>query len=188
MKRVLFAAALCGAGLAQAGAISGFTGSYAVGNWTSSADTGTIAATPASLVLTSGDDGSGNPAYTSFYIQFTKSATVNFSWAYATADTEEPFYDPFGFLLSNDLAGLEDGFSQLTVDDGGLAQFGSYSVAVAAGEYFGFAANTLDNFNGPAITTINGLRIVEVPEPGALALLALALTAAAITTRRRRAG
>lgn len=189
MKRVLVAAALCGAGLAQAAVISGFNGSYAVGNWTSSPGFGSIstAGAPDAVVLTGGEDPLGLSAFTSFYIQFTRNATVNFSWAYGTAD-EQPFYDPFGYVLANDEAGLGLGFSQLTLDTLDLTQqSGSYSVVVAAGQYFGFAT-TSDNFGGVSTTTINGLRIVEeVPEPGSLALLAAALAAAAATTRRRRA-
>ena len=187
MKRFLFAAALCCAGLAQAGVISGFTGSYAVGNWTSSPGSGSIstAGAPAAVVFTSGDDGSGDPAYTSFYIRFARDATVHFSWAYDTTD-DEPFFDPFGYLLADDLAGLATGFGQLTDDAGSQMQSGTYSVVVAAGQYFGFEAQS-DNTFGAATTTVNGLRIDEVPEPGSLALLAVALAAAAATTRRRSA-
>ena len=187
MKRLLFAAALCCASVAHAGLVSGFTGSYAVGNWTSAAGTGSIdtAGAPDAVVFTSGDDGSGDPAYTSFYIQFARDATVHFSWAYDTTDGE-PFYDPFGYLLADDLAGLAAGFGQVTDDAGGLGQSGTQLVVVAAGQYFGFEARS-DNTFGAATTTVNGLRIDEVPEPGSLALLAVALAAAATTTRRRRA-
>jgi hypothetical protein len=187
MKRFLFAATLCCAGLAQANMVSGFNGTYDVSNWTSLADTGSISTlgAPDAVALTSGDDGSSSTAFSSFFIQFGVDATVQFSWDYASNDTD-PLFDTFGYVLSNDLAGLLAGFGQLSDDAGGLSQSGAQSVVVSAGQYFGFAMLS-DNFGGAATTTVNGLRIDEVPEPGSLALLAVALAAAAATTRRSRA-
>lgn len=184
MKRLILTAALCCASVAHAGLISGFNGSFSVANWTSSPDTGSISTAPDAVSLTSGDDGSGTFAFTSFYIQFAMDATVNFSWTYLSTD-DDPFLDSFGYVLSDDPLDLPIGFGQLTDDAGPLEQSGSSTVVVSAGQYFGFAIQS-DNFGGPATATVNGLRF-DVPEPGSLALLAAALAAAAATTRRRRA-
>lgn len=191
MKRLLLAAALCIAGVSHANIVSGFNGAYAVANWTQSPGTGSIstAGAPNSISVTSGDDDSGDTSFTNFYIQFQVDATVNFSWAYATADLD-PFFDPFGYELASTVAGLDASFAQLTVDGvygGASTQSGSLSVFVLAGQYFGFSAWSLDNLGPAATTTINGLPITEVPEPGSLLLLALALAGAGTATRRRRA-
>ncbi len=186
MKRLLFAAALCCAGMAQAAMVSGLEGRFALSNWTSVTDTGSIAVTAPDgpVVLTSGDDASGTAAFTRFFILFDTAATVHFDWNYDTLDSD-PFFDPFGYVLSNDVSDLLNSFSQLSDDFGGTTQAGTQSVVVAAGQYFGFAAQS-DNSFGAATTTVSGLRVAVVPEPGALALLAVALAAAAAATRRRR--
>jgi hypothetical protein len=158
-----------------------FNGAYDVTNWDSSgAPPGSIDTTgaPNSISLTSGNDGSGNSSYTNFYIKFLVDATVSFSWVYATTDSGGPLFDPFGYVLADDEAGLNASFAQLTDDFGANAQSGSASVFVQANQYFGFSAYSVDNLGGAATTT--------VPEPNSLLLLAIALAAAGAATRRRR--
>jgi len=189
MKRLLLAAVMSVAGLANAAPVSGFNGDYAVANWTQSAGTGAIntAGAPNSISLTSGDDGSFEMSYTNFYIQFAVDTTVTFSWAYSTLDLS-PFYDPFGYVLANPAADLESGFEQQTDDAGGSSQSGTTSVFVQAGQYFGFSTSS-DNLGGSATTTIRGFTIDDgtIPEPSSLLLLALALAAVGTVTRQRRA-
>lgn len=182
MKRLLLAAVLSMAGLANAATVIGFNGSFDVLNWTQSPGTGSIDTTgaPNSISLTSGDDGSSTPSFTNFYIQFLVDSTVSFSWSYETNDN--PIYDPFGYVLADAVAGLDASFAQLTDDLGAPSQSGTASVFVQAGQYFGFSAYTVDNLFGSATTTISNL---QIPEPSSLLLLGLALAAAAATTRRR---
>lgn len=190
MKRLLLAAVLSIAGLANAATVTGFTGSYAASNWTQSPGTGSINTTgaPNSISLTSGDDSSGNPSFTNFYIQFLVDSTVSFTWSYET--TDDPFYDPFGYVLANSEAGLDGSFAQLTDDSGAASQSGAATVFVMANQYFGFSGWTADNMFGDATTTIRGLQIDDgsgtVPEPSSLLLLGVALAAAGAATRRRR--
>ncbi len=127
----------------------------------------------------------GNTSFTNFYIQFLVDAMVSFNWVYATFDAD-PAFDPFGYELANTALGLDLGFAQLTVDGVALNQFGAKSVFVQAGQYFGFSTFS-DNSFGAATTTINGLQIAEIPEPGTLLLLGLALAGAGSAARRRRA-
>lgn len=186
MKRLLLAAALSVAGLANAIPVSGFNGDFVVANWDSSgAPPGSIDTTgaPNSISLTSGSDDSGNPSFTNFFILFPVSATVSFSWAYKTLDDGGPLFDPFGYVLADAVGDLEDSFAQLTNDNAADAQSGSASVFVQAGQYFGFSAWTVDNIGGAATTTISNL---QIPEPSSLLLLGLALAAAGAATHRRR--
>lgn len=186
MKQLLFAALLAiSTASANATLVSGFSSDFAVANWTQSPGTGSIdlSNAPVSVSLTSGDDSSGTPSFTNFYKMFALPGTVSFSWTYTTTDTS-PFFDPFGFLLSNTEANISDTFSQLTDDFGAVTQSGTRSVFVQAGQYFGFSILS-DNFGGPATARIGDFQVLVIPEPGVLSLLAVSLLAASLASRRR---
>lgn len=186
MKQLLFAALLAvSAASANATLVSNFSNEFAVAHWTQSPGTGSIdlSNAPLSVSLTSGDDGSGNQSFTNFYKMFALPGTVSFSWTYTTSDGS-PFYDPFGFLLSNTEVDITDSFSQLTNDAGAVTQSGTRSVFVQAGQYFGFSIFS-DNSFGPATARIGDFQVLVVPEPGVLSLLAVSLLAASLASRRR---
>ena len=185
MKRLLVATLFALSTAVHASWVTGFNDPYAVSSWTQSPGTGSIdtSGAPNSVSLTSGDDAASRTSFTHFYRLFDVDATVRFSWNYTTTDIA-PFYDPFGYVLANAESDLDAGFAQLTADFGPLSQSGTQRVFVQAGQYFGFSTFS-DNFGGPATTVISGLRIISVPEPGALALVAVALLAAGAASRRR---
>jgi hypothetical protein len=185
---MIAACVLAMAGTAQAGTVVGFSGPFAVANWSfATTDDGSVntAGAPASIVLTGGDSGSGISSTTDFTIQVAKDTTISFSWDYVTFD-DLAFVDPFGYLLGTGPLL----FTQLTADDDAntplITQSGTASVFVQAGETFGFRGFSTDSEFGEGITTIGNFQATSVPEPGALALVSLALLAAAAT--RRRAG
>ncbi len=183
MRTLIAACVLAMAGTAQAGTVVGFTGPFNVANWNfATTDNGSVntAGAPASIVLTGGNSGSGNDSTTDFTIQVAKDTTISFSWDYETLD-DDAFYDPFGYLLGTGPLL----FTQLTVDGSDAPQSGMASVFVQAGEFFGFRGFSIGSEFGAGITTIDDFQATSVPEPGALALVSLALLAAAATRRRQ---
>ncbi len=159
---------LAAASGASAATVFGFQDAYDPINWTftnSNADgfvnTG---GAPASISLTGGDNGSGVPGTTDYTTTAAAAGTVTFDWNYSTAD--EPFFDPFGYLLNGS-------FIQVTDDGGGVVQNGTATFNVLAGDSFGFRIDTFDNFFGRGSVTISNFS-APIPEPSTvLSLLVL---------------
>lgn len=179
MKRTVLAALLLCSGLAHA---AGFTGLFAPGNWTQSAGTGSVNSFDASsLSMSSGDDGSDSASNTDVTIVLASAGTISFDWAYSTND-EDAFWDPFSVLTPTAL--------QLT-DDDASSQSGSYSFSANLGDVVGFQIRTIDNLGGSATIRISNFSFDDgggtpAPEPGALALVGVALASAAWIGRRQR--
>lgn len=125
------------------------------------------------------DDPFDEDIITSFLVSVTSDATFDFYWGFFTYD-EGPQYDPFGYYLNGS-------FFQLTDDGGNLVQGGFESVALQAGDVFGFYIDSTDGCCGYSIGAVSGDPVVlgEVPEPGT-GLLALAGMGAIALIRRRR--
>lgn len=189
MRTLIAACVLAAAGAAQASTVPGFNEAFAVGNWgVVTTDNGTVntAGAPNSIVLTGGnsfgDTDPGIDSTTDFTILVGMDTTISFSWAYKS-DDDYAFFDPFGYLLGTQ-------FTQLTEDEDDpnvplTSQSGTASVFVQDGETFGFRAFSIGSNFGAGITTIGDFRATSVPEPGALALVSLALLAAAAARRRQ---
>ncbi len=83
-----------------------FTGDYDVSNWTltltNSDGTVNTAAAPASIVITSGDNGSGTMGFTDYTITVPQDTTITFSWSYSTPDG--PVWDYPLELINGDSA------------------------------------------------------------------------------------
>jgi hypothetical protein len=148
--------------------VFGFQDAYDPINWTftnSNAD-GSVntGGAPASISLTGGDNFSFNSGTTNYTTTAAAAGTVTFDWNYSTAD--DPFFDPFGYLLNGS-------FIQVTDDGGGLVQNGTATFNVLAGDSFGFSIATVDNFFGPGSVTISNFS-APIPEPSTvLSLLVL---------------
>ena len=148
----------------------GFSGLYAVGNWTttlnnSDGGVNTVMA-PIFVTLTGGDNGSGQFGETLFSITVPTTTIIAFGLYYSTVD-EAPSRDPAGYEI-----------------DGTKYQFspGDYFVPppiLAAGQQFGFYVDTIDNLGGPATLEVYG-----APEPSSFALLAAGLLGLAGLFRR----
>jgi hypothetical protein len=75
---------------------------------------------PGSVTLVSSDDGTIN-AQSLLCITVPADGTMEFDWDYVTSDVDGPLFDPFGYTI--------DGvYTQLTDDDGPIAQSGSVSI------------------------------------------------------------
>lgn len=177
--------------------IMGFQGIYAPANWTSSPGTGSIntMGAPGSIALTSGNDINfiGVPSDTDFSIVFSYAGTVNFSWRYASSNTDAT-YDPFMYFRKLTPVSPVVVFP-VSNDAGPLTQSGMVSFSVLPGELFGFRQSTLDNIGGSATTTITlfsapGPDVTAVPEPASASLLGIAVVTGAFwqfCKRRRQA-
>ncbi|MBE9090622.1 PEP-CTERM sorting domain-containing protein [Microcystis aeruginosa LEGE 11464] len=168
---------LAAASGASAATVFGFQDAYDPINWTftnSNADgfvnTG---GAPASISLTGGDNFSFDSGTTDYTTTAAAAGTVTFDWNYSTAD--EPFWDPFGYLLNGS-------FIQVTDDGGGVVQNGTSTFNVLAGDSFGFRIFTRENTGEPGSVTISNFSApgpmapppTSVPEPSTvLSLLVL---------------
>jgi hypothetical protein len=158
---IALAGATLGLAANPAQALTQFAGYYSPANWTQSIQPdGSIDTSnaPTSITLRGANDGGGNKS-TDFTIAAPLAGTVSFDWAYSSE--ENPFWDPFGYLLNG-------GFTRLTDNGGNQSQSGSVSFSVLAGDVFGFRQNSLDSVFGRASTTIsnfNGPALQFVPGP-----------------------
>jgi hypothetical protein len=156
---------LAAASGASAATVSGFQDAYDPINWTftnSNADgfvnTG---GAPASISLTGGDNGSGDPGTTDYTTTAAAAGTVTFDWNYSSSD--DPGWDGFGYLLNGSFSFLADS----------SGQNGTSTFNVLAGDSFGFRIFTDDNRLGPGSVTISNFS-APVPEPSTvLSLLVL---------------
>ncbi|MDY7014870.1 MAG: PEP-CTERM sorting domain-containing protein [Cyanobacteriota bacterium] len=158
----------------NAATIMGFQGDYSPRNFTLNninAD-GSVdpSNAPDSILLTGGNNGSGNFGQTSYITTAAATGTVMFDFSYNSFNVDGPSFDPFGIVLN----GL---FTQLTNNAGSDAQNGTFSFNVELGDTFGFAIQTVDNVFGSAQVEISNFKApgASVPEPASfLSLVAVA--------------
>ncbi|WP_341325285.1 PEP-CTERM sorting domain-containing protein [Methylotuvimicrobium sp. KM2] len=116
---------------------------------------------------------SGFPATIDFTIIADATGMLSFDWSYETNDNS-PAYDPLFFLHN----GTEHGLSGNT---GPKTQTGFFEFSVQIGDVFGFRQASVDSLFGSAQSTISNfsaptpLPSLPIPEPGALAMLGIAL-------------
>jgi hypothetical protein len=172
-----------------------FSGSYAPAHWTT-----TLTGTPAGGGVPAGVDASGAPSTITIrggdgvppggtdcwddnlsnprkgcaiFYTFTASVsgTVGFDWDYESFDnSSSAIYDVFGYVV--------DGLTtQVTNDGGPIAQNGSVSFDVVAGQTFGFWVDCGDCGYGNAVVSIRGF---TAPAPAAAAIPALGIAELAV--------
>lgn len=160
-----------------------FTGDYDLNNFTlintnadgswSTPDNG------ATLLLTGGNNGSGNLG-TTFFIMFApEPVVVSFDYSISTLDDPlHPEYDIGGYLAAGK-------FFPLTL----LSPSGSKSFSVGAGQGLGFAVETADNWGGAATLSITGFNVSQVsgvPEPAYTLAMPLLMAVAYLARRQGR--
>ncbi|MGK0251031.1 MAG: hypothetical protein ACI81G_000466, partial [Gammaproteobacteria bacterium] len=98
------------------------------------------------ITSVSGNNGSGSSGTTDFTAPVLTDVTVTFDWAYTTNDGAN--WDTFGYTVNGT-------YTQLTNSAGATSQSGSASVALLAGDVFGFRSRTLDNVLGASTTEVS---------------------------------
>ncbi len=167
-------------GLSLAGSPDDFSGPYDPANWTFSNTGGSngsvnTSGAPASITLTGGSAGGGAGAgTTNFTIAAVASGMVSFNWTYSSTDSGS--YDFGNFLLNG---------APTLLATNATAGSGVFSVAVNAGDVFGFQVVTTDNIAGPGVLAISNFN-APVPEGSTLGLLALGSVGVLTLMRRRR--
>lgn len=158
-----------------------FVGLYDPANFTSTflnSDGTAVLDGGGALVVTGGNNGSGDPGTFRFLIQATLAGMVSFNWSYLTLDT--PNVDSGGYHLAGNyfMLGDLDGLS------------GSVSFNVGVGDWFGFQMETSDNTGEPGVLTISNFNApvsgAVIPEPGTWMLGVAGLAALAAGARLRR--
>lgn len=161
-----------------------FISPYALNNFTlTNMNADGTAVTPdggLSIVLTGGNNGSGEPGTTNLTTTAQGSGLVQFNYSYSSLDL--PKQDFAGYLLGNS-------FTQIADTNG---QSGMISFSVTHGQTFGFGVDTVDNQFEPGILTVSNFNApggsTAIPEPGAgqMMFLGVAATVAAHRKLSRR--
>lgn len=155
-----------------------FSGPYAPANWTFMNTGGSTdgnvntSGAPASITLTGGNSGSLTSGTTNFTIAAVASGMLSFDWNYSSSDSSS--YDVGNFLLNGTPTFLAN-------NNGGS---GTFTIALNAGDVFGFQVFSQDNQLGPGVLTIANFS-APVPEGSTLALFALGAVGILIVMRRR---
>ncbi len=179
-KKMLAACAAAGAAAfgAQGVADADFDNSYAHANWTFTAGGGGTAGnqTATTLQLVGGDGaGGGVSTYT---VLAAAAGVVSVDFSMTSPDSGA--YDFHGWVLNNVFT---------TVGDNSASpQAGNISFNVVGGDTFGYFVTTTDGLFGPMTVDYGNFSGPEaaIPEPSAIALLALG-TVGGLGLRRRRA-
>jgi uncharacterized protein YhjY with autotransporter beta-barrel domain len=133
-----------------ANAETGFSGLFAPSNWTLTNQNANgfvnSSLAPASISITGGDNQSFQPGSTQFKINTPISGSYSFKWIYTTKDVGS-VYDPFYFIKNNQSI-------QLTSDNGGLSQVGTYTFNADTSDQFGYEIKTVDNIVGASTVYI----------------------------------
>jgi len=132
-----------------------------------------------SIVFTGGNNGSGEPGFTTLVTTAAASGLVQFQFSYFSFDL--PGNDGSGYLVNNVFTPL--------ADTSGTASSSPISFNVTAGEIFGFEMTTVDNEFEPGVLTVTDFSApgdpstTSTPEPGSALLV---LTAAFVVGFCRR--
>jgi hypothetical protein len=119
-----------------------------------------------SLLFTGPNDGSGEPGTTDFNATVKSSGLFEFDYVYSTAD--DPGFDFAGYTLNGGFYWLADT----------AGQSGTVSLPMMGGETIGFRIGSEDNMGEPGVMTITNFSspaLVELPEPGCLSFMLIAL-------------
>lgn len=102
------------------------------------------------LLMTSADDEETGQGENDVDVTITipENGTISFDWYFETYDVDGSGLDPFGYTIDGT-------FTQLTLNGEFDPQSGSESIAVAAGEVFGFKQRATDTWEGVGITEID---------------------------------
>tara|TARA_R110000850_G_scaffold203228_1_gene329429 strand:- start:33576 stop:37487 length:3912 start_codon:yes stop_codon:yes gene_type:complete len=98
------------------------------------------------VITISSDNGSLAVGFTDLLVDVTEDVTISFDWSYTTLDG--PGFDSFGYLIN----GV---YTELTDPSGANNQTGNETIALVAGQEFGFRSQSEDGLFGPATTTIS---------------------------------
>ena len=76
--------------------------------------------------------------------------SIQFDWAYTTADVDGAFWDQVGYVRNGVWTDLSD-------PNGGAVQNGSFAIALNPGDDFGVGVQTVDGFGGAATGVFNNV-------------------------------
>lgn len=127
-----------------------------------------------SLVLTGGNNGSGDPGTTSYLVSAAGTGLVTFNFSYSSLDAV--LAEVVGYMIGSSFT--------LLADRDGTA--GPVSFGVTAGQTFGFQITTTDNTGEPGILTVSNFAAPGpgVPEPSTWISVAAGLATAAFWRHR----
>lgn len=171
-RNAVRAAAIVAALAFSAGAHAG----YAFSN--DNGGDGTLSGAFPSFTITGSDNGvdAGFDNVASYVQTFAAAASVTFDWRYQTLDEGGGAFDPGGYVLDGVLTPLS-GFG-----GPGDGNSGRTTVAVEAGDTFGWYVESLDSEFGAGMLAVD---VEAVPEPSGAALLIAAIGVIAGLSGRR---